>query len=92
MEEGSRVWNTKAVRLFSLRIIGEVDILLFLQGNDNEFLIYCCKLGELYSINSLINEKIIIWFLPQHSEMLLGKIKTKVARAKKALRVIGEPD
>ena len=52
IKKGPRIRNTKAVWLFSLRIIGKADILFFLQGNDNGFLIYHRKLGEVYaSIN-----------------------------------------
>ena len=51
-KKGPRIRNTKTVWLLSLRIIGKTDILLFLQGNDNGFLIYYRKLGKVYiSIN-----------------------------------------
>ena len=44
--------NIEAVWLLSFRIIGETDILLFLQGGDDGFLVHRRKLGEVYaSIN-----------------------------------------
>ena len=51
MEKGPRMKNIKAVRLLSVQVIGETNILLLLQSNNNKLLIYYIKLGELYIIN-----------------------------------------
>ena len=51
MEKGPRMRNIKAVRFFSVQIIGETNILLLLQSGNNKLLIYYIRLGELYAIN-----------------------------------------
>ena len=56
MEEGPCIRNIEAVRFFPVRVIGEADILLLLQSGNNRFLIYCIRLGELYTIDWLISE------------------------------------
>ena len=49
IKKGLRVQNIETIWLLSLRVIGEVDILL-LQSNYDGFLIHYNKLGELYTI------------------------------------------
>ena len=56
MKEGPRMRNTEAVRLLSLRIIGEADLLLLLQSSYDGFLIYSGELSEVYVINWLISK------------------------------------
>ena len=50
MKEGPRMRNTEAAWLLSLRVVGEADILLFLQSSYDGFLIHRSELGELYAI------------------------------------------
>ena len=72
MEEGPRIRNTKAVRFFPIRVIGEADILLLLQSGNDKFLIYRMRFGELYIIDWLISENRIIYCL------IIGKAFGKV--------------
>ena len=81
MEEGPRIRNIEAVRFFPVRVIGEADIFLLLQSNNNKFLIHRIKLGELYIINWLINENKInyYWIINK----VFGKVikKTKIGKS-----------
>ena len=74
MEKGPRIKNTKAVRLFPVRVIGKTNILLLLQSGNNKLLIHYIRLGELYIINWLINENKIIYYL------IIGKVFGEVIK------------
>ena len=77
MEKGPRMRNTKAVRFLSVRVIGKANILLLLQSNNNKFLIYCIRLGELYVINWLISKNKINYYL------IVNKVFREVVRKTK---------
>ena len=63
IEEGPRMRNTEAVRLFPVQVVGEADILLLLQSGNDRFLIHRIRLGELYAINWLISKNRINYCL-----------------------------
>ena len=77
IKEGPRIKNTEAVRLFPVRVIGEVNILLFLQSGNDKFLIYRIRLGELYVINWLISKNKINYYL------IISKVFKEVVRKTK---------
>ena len=80
IKKGPRIRNTKAVRLLPVQVIGEADILLLLQSGNNKLLIYCIKLGELYTINWLIGKNRINYCLT--ASRAFGEVGGKTKKGK----------